>query len=238
MIKGRADHWNGVGFVDIEYEDRKFEADPMIAASIVIKDLNRDPVGTQAKFKFEYEGDLISFWDRLDSSSNFKLIPTELKSDNGKRIQCRHNLNTPCHPIAIEQVCDDTVVAHHISMKDVVSHMDIKTIIVNEKFNDMFHLNKSEAYRKRVQQIRVLNILQRILLTKDPLYNTESTSTNNSIEDTKILETEANKEKESIVSDKQANQDEMNEMLEELNLGGYTIDEILEGYEEYKKSEI
>lgn len=154
--------WNSKNVhVIYEYEGEDYISNPYSEVRFIINNLHEDPVGTLMKFEFKYQNDIDYFWEMIrDEKDRFKTIPTEMFTEDGQRIQCKFNIDTPDRPIAICQVSEDTILAWRVSIEEAIYKMLPKTILVNEGFGDMFGLRATEVYRKRVLQLRLIGILK------------------------------------------------------------------------------
>ncbi len=75
------------------------------------------------------KNDIDYFWDMLKREKDrFKTIPTEMFTEDGKRIQCKFNIETPDRPVAICQVSEDTILAWRVSIEEAIYKMLPKTI--------------------------------------------------------------------------------------------------------------
>ena len=165
-MKLKATQWNGTGYVQSKYEGRTGINSPMGYAGYIIENMYRDSIGSVMQLKFEYKEDLDDFWDIINHTKTFKILPVEAKNPEGYRIQCRYYSRSPSKPIALAHISEDTVVVWRVSIEEVIDHIPIKAILFNERFGDKFKIAKHDAYKKKLAQISLLEVLQNNLIDR------------------------------------------------------------------------
>ena len=165
-MKLKATQWNGIGYVQSTYEGRTAMSNSNTETRFIINYLTKDPVGAVLELKFEYKEDLDDFWDIINHTKTFKILPVEAKNPEGYRIQCRYYSRSPSKPIALAHISEDTVVVWRVSIEEVIDHIPIKAILFNERFGDKFKIAKHDAYKKKLAQISLLEVLQNNLIDR------------------------------------------------------------------------
>lgn len=169
---GRADvvgeSSNKPGRVISIYNGEESESDYITEASFIIKYMYKDPIGNTLRIIFNDTSDIDKFNKIINNTSELKLIPAELHTSTGQKVICLQSQLDKHSFIAIF-IIGNTVEIARISSDIVISHLDIKTVVINEALGDRFNLRRYAEYTRRLMEIRLLRTLQIIKDTREGL---------------------------------------------------------------------
>ena len=149
-MEKHASRWDGIGYIQVEYEGKDCMSSAMTEANFIIKYMHQYKTGSQMVLHFRYEDDLDRFYEILNLDKSFKKIPsslykresnTEVYGDSIDRIECRRARKRK--PIEIvkmkptysqEQDCEIvTIYVRRITPEEMLKYMSDESL----KFNDM-----------------------------------------------------------------------------------------------------
>ena len=170
-MEKHAPRWNGIGYVQSEYEGRTCMSSAMTEANFIIKYMHQDKPGSQMVLHFRYEDYISKFYEMLSLDKSFKKIPsslykresnTELYGDNIDRIECRQARKRK--PIEIvkmkptysqEQDCEIvTVYVRRITPEEMLKYMSDEVLKFNDMTNDRYKIAWIPGYSERLKAIQ------------------------------------------------------------------------------------
>lgn len=169
-MEKHAPSWNGIGYVQVEYEGRTYMSNSITEANFIYKYMHQDKPGSQMVLQFRYEDDLEDFFQTLNNKT-FKQIPsslckretnTELYGENIESIVCRQARKRK--PIEIvkmqptysqEQDCEIvTVYVRRITPEEMLKYMSDEVLKFNDMTSDRYKIAWIPGYSERLKAIQ------------------------------------------------------------------------------------
>lgn len=165
-----APRWNGVGYVQVEYDGKINMSDPVMEAAFIIKYMHQDKPGTKIVLQFRYEDDIDKFYEMLNSSDAFKQMPsclyerennTELYGEGIESIECRQaRTKKPIEIVKMKPAynseinCETvTVYARRITPEEMLKYMPSDVIKFNAMTNDRYKISNIPGYLDRLNTV-------------------------------------------------------------------------------------
>ena len=168
-MEKHAPSWNGIGYVQVEYEGGTYMSNSITEANFIYKYMHQDKPGSQIVLQFRYEDDLEDFFQTLNNKT-FKQIPsslckretnTELYGENIESIVCRQaRKRKPIEIVKMQPAynselgCETvTVYARRIEPEEMLKYMSDGALKFNEMTGDRYKIASIPGYSERLKTI-------------------------------------------------------------------------------------
>ena len=169
-MEKHAPRWNGIGYIQVEYEGKTYMSGAVTEANFIYKYMHQDKPGSQMVLQFRYEDDLEDFFQTLNNKT-FKQIPsslckretnTELYGENIESIVCRQaRKRKPIEIVKMQPAYKSelgyetvTVYARRIEPEEMLRYMSDEALKFNELTNDRYKIACIPGYSERLKAIR------------------------------------------------------------------------------------